>query len=246
MPLIIRGKANIKYLSIVGLLAIVAGVIIYWQYSLLGKQYFSLEYEAIKELSSGSKCSQEAQTCSNGSSDCKNLNCPMVNVSCKENSKYFLIAKENDTLGSSDFLVKKKTNKDQIIPCGYTIKKTDFELENQAATYFLALTDNFLILDSGTGPFPRGLTAYNLNSRQKVYVDNYSAGTDMNSDRITVINDVIKYWSPTNKEVNKENCPKLSEYSSEGLGAEIEAYVSLDLSTLVKKELGEYRCSPTQ
>jgi len=162
-----------------------------------------------------------------------------TNLNCKDSSNYFVISKDAEDGMGSDFLVKYKTNKDQIIPCGYIVEKTDFELKNQAATFFLALTDNFLILDRGTAPPPRVFIVYNLNTRKEVYTGSYSTPT-------SIKNDVFTYWRPTNEKTTNENCPKLSEYTVNGLGAEIEAYVSIDLSNLVKKESGEYRCSPTQ
>jgi len=159
-------------------------------------------------------------------------------VNCVENSKYFMISKKSDQI-TSDFLVKYKTNSGQKISCSYNAEKTDFEIKGLEATYFLALTDNFLIFDRGTAPPPRILIIYDLNSRKEVYIDKYS-------DPIDVSNEVITYWSPTDEKPTNKNCSKLQEYLSYGLGAEIEAYVSLDLSNLAKKELGERRCSATQ
>lgn len=159
-------------------------------------------------------------------------------IVCRENSKYLVITKDSKS-GVSDFLVKNKTNSNQNIPCSYEVGKADFEIIDQSATYFLALTNNFLVLDLGTGPVPRTLIAYNLNSRKKVFTDNYSSLTSAPGD-------ILRYWRKSAKEATASNCPKFDEYSGKGLGVIIEAYSSLDLSTLVKKELGEYRCSPIQ
>ena len=159
-------------------------------------------------------------------------------VICQENSKFLVITKGSKS-GVSDFLIKNKADSNQNISCSYEVGKADFEIKNQAATYFLALTNNFLVLDLGTGPAPRIMVAYNLNSRKKVFTDNYSSLTSAPGD-------IIRYWRKSAKEATISNCPKFDDYSGKGLGAIIEAYISLDLSTLVKKELGEYRCSPIQ
>lgn len=162
-------------------------------------------------------------------------------LNCEENSKYFVIYKEefiNDSFEQS-FLVKYKTDSKQNIPCSYVVDKEDFEIKDQFFTWFLALTDNFLILDMGTGPWPRTFIVYNLNSRKEVYTDSYSTP-------MSILNDVITYWNPINQKVTNENCPELSKYSAMGLGTGIETHVSLDIFNLIKKELGEYRCSARQ
>ena len=157
---------------------------------------------------------------------------------CNENSKYFVLS--NSYLGS--FIVKYKTTPDQKISCIYSVTNPDFEIKGLEATYFLALTDNFLILDQGTAPPPRGLLVYDLRSRKQVYSDTYAdfaIPTTTNGDTIT-------YWDPTNEKPTSKNCSSLNEYTADGLGVVIESQVSLDLNSLSKKDLGEYRCSPTQ
>lgn len=170
------------------------------------------------------------------------------NLSCEENYRYFVISKKSEDYirsNFSDFLVKYKTDKDQVIPCDYLVAEGDFEIKNQDATYFLALTDNFLILDVGTAPPPRVLMVYNLGSREKVYTDQYSYYP---FDSFKVLNDTITYWTPTDEKVTKDNCPEFYElYKLYGYGvAEIEAYVILNLVDLTKEELGEHRCSYRQ
>ena len=164
------------------------------------------------------------------------------NISCEESSKYFVISKRSEDYIKSDFLVKYKTDKDQVIPCDYIVAEGDFEIKNQEATYFLALTDNFLLLDRGTAPPPRTLTAYDLNSRKEVYNDQYSYRPP-----VSVSGDNITYWSPIDEEVTEDNCPEFYElYKLYSGSAEIEAYVTLNLVDLTKEELGEYRCSYRQ
>jgi len=158
-------------------------------------------------------------------------------LTCSENSKYIAIAKSDN--GVSNIIVKNKTDDSEQISCVYSAEKNDFELKSLKATYFLALTDNFLILDSGTAPEPRGLIVYKLSNQKKVFEDRYARP-------ITTSGDTITYWSPTSIKPTKANCPQLNEWSAGGLGAVIEAHVTLDLTNLSKKDLREYRCNPTQ
>ena len=170
----------------------------------------------------------------------------MSDANCHDSPKYFIVESGlTDSVGSN-FLVKYKTSDTQKIQCSYIVKDSDFEIKNEWAEYFLDLTNDFLILDSGTGPPPRGLIIYDLAQRKKVFTDSYNNFTDSGIQSLTIKDSILTYWSPVDTEPTSQNCPELAEYSSMGLGAGIEAYVSVDLTNLTKKELGEYRCNPRQ
>ncbi len=158
---------------------------------------------------------------------------------CVDNDKYFII--ENNSIDSvgADHLVKYKNNRDDNFDCKYVVAKGDFEIKNEWAEYTLGLENNLLILDSGTGTDPRGLIIYNLDLRKKVYEDLYSEPVDIK-------NNTISYWTEATEKATKANCPKLEEYEGYGGSAAIETHVSLDLSTFLKKDLGEHRCSYQQ
>ena len=167
------------------------------------------------------------------------LNNKVYEESCVSNTKYFVIESNlTDSVGANH-LVKFKTDANQNFVCEYKVEKGDFEIKNEWAEYTLALDNNFLILDSGTGPDPRGLIIYDLNLRKKVYEDSYS-------QPINIQNNTIDYWTGTTKPVTEQNCPDFKKWEEGGLGSAIDTHVSLNLLTLVKKELGEYRCSPRQ
>jgi len=107
------------------------------------------------------------------------------------------------------------------------------------ATYFIALENNFLILDQGTAPDPRGLIVHDLNLQKKVYSDRYSKP-------IEVKNNTITYWSPTSQKVTVENCPESTGWYKNGLGAGIESHIIVSLKDFSVKNLGETRCSARQ
>jgi len=158
---------------------------------------------------------------------------------CVINDKYFVVEKALIDSVGSDILVKYKSTNNQKYPCEYIVTDSDFEIKNEWAEYVLALENDHLILDSGTGPDPRGLIIYNLISQEKVFTDSYSWP-------VTINNNTMTYWNPTNTEPNEINCPKIEEWRLAGLGAIVEAKVTLALLTLNKTELGEYRCSIAQ
>lgn len=160
-------------------------------------------------------------------------------VNCTSSAQYFVISSDlTDSVGSN-ILVKYKTSPGQVIPCVYTPASGDFELKDADAEYFFGLAGHFLVLDRGTGPEPRELIVYDLNSRQEVYSDQYSSPVIFATTTIT-------YWTPVATKVTAANCPQLGEFSADDLGAEIESHVILNLPDLTETNLQEFRCSPTQ
>lgn len=104
---------------------------------------------------------------------------------------------------------------------------------------FLATTTDYLLIDSGTAPGPRGLTFYDLNKCEKVLTVRYSKPVDVKTDSIT-------YWEPIDTKPTEANCPDLSEWESSGLGAGIESRVTINMKDLSKKSLNQFRCSARQ
>lgn len=160
-------------------------------------------------------------------------------VDCHESSRYYVVQKSLAPQVGSDILIKYKISSRQSIPCAYVVEDNDFEIKNAEAEYFLAFTDNFLVLDKGTAPPPRGLVVYDLRSRKKVF-------TDMYTKPVVVTGDSITYLSQSTQKPTTKNCPGLTEYTKNGLGAVIMSKVTVDLSSLHKKELGVYECMATQ
>jgi hypothetical protein len=107
------------------------------------------------------------------------------------------------------------------------------------AEYFLTFTDNFLVLDQGTAPEPRGLVVYDLHSHKIVFNDSYAKPVEVAKDNIT-------YWSKTNQKPTLQNCPDLNNYTKNGLGAVIMSKVTINLSSLDKKDSGINKCMATQ
>ncbi len=158
---------------------------------------------------------------------------------CHDFPQYFVVEGEIPDSVGINLLIKYKTSPEQKFPCTYSKDTNDFEIKNQFAEYYWGITDHFLILDSGTGPDPRGLIVYDLSTRKQVFEDQYSHPA-------TIGNGTVDYWTPTKTKATKSNCSESTEYNSAGLGAIIESHVSLELTTLTKKDLGQTRCSPTQ
>lgn len=160
-------------------------------------------------------------------------------LACYETPRYVAIEKKLDSSVGSDILVKYKTSPEQRVRCTYTFKEGDFEIKNVSAEYFLAFTDNFLILDSGTAPEPRGLVAYDLRTRAQVFTDRYA-------QPVVVSGDTITYFSESEQVPTNATCPELASYIENGLGAALMSKVTVDLPSLTKTQSGEMRCIATQ
>jgi len=160
-------------------------------------------------------------------------------LDCAASLKYFVIQKTLTEFPGSNFLIKYKTNPGELFLCTYKVAKGDFEIKNAVAEYFLAITDNFLILDQGTAPEPRQLVVYDLRSRKIVFNDSYAKPVEVAGDSIT-------YWSKTTQKPTLQNCPDLSSYTENGLGAVIMSKVTVNLLSLDKKDLGLIKCLATQ
>ena len=158
---------------------------------------------------------------------------------CHDSTRYFAIEKSLAPNVGSNILIKYKTSPEEKLPCVYAVANGDFEPPNVEAQYFLAFTDNFILLDSGTAPEPRGLIVYDLRSRKQVFTDSYAKP-------VIVVGDTITYLSKTSIEPTAQNCPDLKTYTSNGLGAVIMSKVTVDLKTLFKKDAGMFECKATQ
>ncbi len=163
---------------------------------------------------------------------------PVSNANCMESSRYFVVD-NNPGLPGLDVVAKHKTSPDETIPCAGGAEAGDVVIQNDLPEFVLGLAENFLIIDSGTAPPPRGLELYDLDAQTSTYTDQYS-------DPISIASDSITYWEPIRRAVTLKNCPDFDQYTADGLGAVIESHITLNLPALTKEDLGESRCVPTQ
>jgi hypothetical protein len=156
---------------------------------------------------------------------------------CHESPRYLIVEGETGGVGTN-LLVKYRHDGAWPVPCRYKVARADFEIKNESAEYFLALHGDLLILDGGTGPEPRGLVIWNLQSRRKVYAGSYSEPYEIQADS-------MEFWMETGKATD-ENCPDRRAWESSGLGAAIETRVRLSFSDFTLVRSSEIRCRPRQ
>ncbi|HJZ05651.1 hypothetical protein A2634_05300 [Candidatus Amesbacteria bacterium RIFCSPHIGHO2_01_FULL_48_32] len=154
---------------------------------------------------------------------------------CHENDKFFVIV-DNQT---GNFLIRYKSTINQKFNCIYSKNLEDYEILNEGADWYQELYNNFLFIDSGTGPPLREIAIYDLYKRQMIFSDGYNVP-------INIENGQFDYWKGVDTQVTKENCPDKDSWESGGLGTAIEEHVRFDLNSLKKSSLNETRCSPRQ
>ena len=160
-------------------------------------------------------------------------------VRCYQNEAYFVAEKYSEE--QQHILIKNKTANDPNYACSYLVEAADFEIKD-AATFYLNLVNNFLLVDKGTAPGTRGLDIYDLSSRAKVYSGYYGSG----ETPIEVVDNSIMFWEPTSIKATSDNCPDLAENEKNYFTSVIEEYTKFDLLSLERTSLNEFRCAARQ
>jgi hypothetical protein len=158
-------------------------------------------------------------------------------VTCHDSQRYLIAGREPTDQVGTDFLVKYKRKGAPAPVCDFVARPGDLEIPDEFAEYFFAVQGNLLILDSGTGPDPRGLIFWDLDKRKKVYSTGYS-DADLGDG-------YVDFWLETGGATDS-NCPEKKEWESHGLGAAIETRVRLSLKDFNLTKSAQTRCRPRQ
>jgi hypothetical protein len=159
---------------------------------------------------------------------------------CHESQRYFIVEQSLAPNVGTDFIVKTKATSTRAYACAYVSDPADYEIMNaEGAEYFLALEGNYLLTDNGTAPGLRGLTIYDLTKRTQVFTDTYEKP-------VFAHDGLVEYWTDASEKATAKNCKQLKDFEKAGLGAVIEAHITLNLSTLTKKLSTERRCNAVQ
>ena len=111
----------------------------------------------------------------------------LTGMECYDSVNYFAIQEPLTDANGSKILIKYKTSPSATFPCAYVVAIDDFEIKEVIAGYFLTFTDNFLVLEIGTGPSFRKLIVYDLRSRKEIFSDTYEEPVKVKGDSITYL-----------------------------------------------------------
>jgi len=160
---------------------------------------------------------------------------------CQSSDGFVVYEISRDMEVGSDFIVQKNAS-DMVAgkSCSYFEKPDDYVLADFDASYLETVYKNLLVLDSGTGPGPRGLSVYDLSKRETVFEGSYmSSSLEIEGSKLT-------YWEPVDRLADVENCPVFEENVGYGLGSGFEERVTLELTTLLLERTGQVKCSARQ
>ena len=124
--------------------------------------------------------------------------------------------------------------------CDDKSAKTYFTIKNDDSNFFFGLFEDYLFVDIGTGPEPRGLSVFDLSRKKKIYDASYNTPIKIGAGA------TLDFWMPLEKDLPKKQCPQAKKWEAQGLGFGFERRVILDLKTLKERTLGQPRCTPRQ
>jgi hypothetical protein len=124
--------------------------------------------------------------------------------------------------------------------CDMKAAKTYYLIPNDDANFFFGLAGDYLFVDSGTGPEPRGLYIFDLSKKKKIYTDSYSQPITLGKDGR------LDYYKPSEKDGALKDCREAKKWQADQLGVGWDQRVILDLATLREVAVGKLRCSPRQ
>lgn len=147
---------------------------------------------------------------------------------CHTFATYFVLEQELRNEVGAHVIVRPRASR---AGCGTDSTAGDFVRRNEWAEYFMALRDDWLFLDSGTGN-QRGVFVYHIPSRAKLatFVGEIAGWRDSTT---------LLAWVAGEDSVPRAACPKVPE----GLMAAADSLVAIDLRAGTRALLGRWRCS---
>ena len=161
-------------------------------------------------------------------------------VVCYETPAYIVVKRENMSAMKDDVIVKAKSPASGTAPCVFTKEPGDTAVSFDYPTFVWGAAGHYIVLDSGTGPAPRGVSLYDIKTSTTTFDDTRC------SNSMTVQGNTILYSVCTDEAVTQTNCPNRADIESMGLAPTITAPVALDVGTLTKREVGPRECTAMQ
>jgi hypothetical protein len=171
---------------------------------------------------------------------------------CYRNDQFTVLATEKTDSAGDKFIARRSTG--AIRPdCAIESRATDRVLGMDDASYYIALRDNLLILDDGTGP-DRSVMIHDLGSGKILLGAPYSVAPDQKcqptegcqSDDFRIDKEGVAFWRATRAEANARNCPGFARAKANGLAPTIEQKTFFRFATVTLEDLKARRCTTMQ
>lgn len=163
------------------------------------------------------------------------------NAVCYSYRKYAVIVSSTEDVGEDIKVIAKLGASDESFLTDLKKAPIYFKVP-EGDNFFYGIYDDFMFIDSGTGPDPRGLDVIDLSQKKNVFSGSYSQPIALDKDRR-----LTYYLEVDEKKLKKKpDCPEAEEWKKNNLGIAYEEKVSLDLKTLKIAHSGVLRCAARQ
>jgi len=89
---------------------------------------------------------------------------------CHTNDRFVVITRTADMVAGEEIIVRQQSVSEEKNQCNYPLKPSDFRAAKFGeAKYFVAMRQNLLILDQGTGPSLRNISIINMSNGHEIW-----------------------------------------------------------------------------
>lgn len=161
------------------------------------------------------------------------------NKVCYVYNKYAVVVAPTEDVGEDIKIIARNSPVDESYLSDPVKAPAYFKVE-EGDNYFFGIYADYLFIDSGTAPEPRGLGIYDLAQKKEIYDGSYSSPIKLEKDLRLTYYEEVEQSALKGKKVD---CPQAEQWKNDGLGVAYEEKVSLDLKTLKKSRSGNIRCA---
>ncbi len=163
------------------------------------------------------------------------------NSVCYGYRKWAVIVTPTEDVGEDIKVIAKLTAADETFLADLKKAPIQFKMP-EGDNFFYGVYDDFMFVDSGTGPDPRGLDVIDLAQKKNVFSGSYSSPIALDKG-----GRLVYYVEVDEKKLKtKPDCPEAEEWKQNQLGVAYEEKVSLDLKTMRMIRSGQLRCAARQ
>jgi hypothetical protein len=135
--------------------------------------------------------------------------------------------------------IKYVDSEQEYYDCEKMLGECDYVIKNERAEYFRGIYKRYLFLESGTGPYPRGLQIYDIIKKERVFITQFSKPIFIDEHGI------LTFWR-TSENPQTAGKNDMTKWKSASVSMIIEEEVSMSLISFKITVTGETRIAPRQ
>lgn len=108
---------------------------------------------------------------------------------CHTNDRFVVITRTADMVAGEEIIVRQQSVAGEKNQCNYPLMPSDFRAAKFGeAKYFVAILQNLLILDQGTGPSLRNISIINMSNGREVWKAPYCDELKFKDKKVNILN----------------------------------------------------------